>query len=120
MIKGRFIIHLLFMAAILALQPAPAATPAETSTAQPAGPSAQTLGILEGALNYCAPIDPASADRLRGLIKQLTDGADDEQLAKLRQSDAYRGTYDSVMEFTSKIAPPNAKKFCASAGLGDK
>ena len=39
---------------------------------------------MESALNYCANIDPASAQRLRGLIKQMIEGANDEQLAKVR------------------------------------
>ena len=125
MIKGRFVFQLIVIGTVLALQPAPAATPDEASAPEAtapiaAAPNAQTLGIMESALNFCATIDRASAERLRGLIEQSIEGANDEQLAKLRQSDEYRGTYDSVMQFTSKIEPLNAKKFCASAGVGDK
>jgi hypothetical protein len=108
MIKGRFVIQLFFIAAVLALQVAPAATPGEASTAEVAAPNAQTLGIMESALNFCATIDQAAAERLRELIKVSIAGANDEQLAKVRQSDEYRGTYDSVTQFTSKIEPPNA------------
>ena len=120
MIKGRFVIQLFVIGTGLALQPAAAATHDETDVAPAAAPNAQTLGIMESALNYCANTDPASAQRLRGLIKQLIEGANDEQLAKVRQSDEYRGTYDSVAQFTSKIEPLNAKKFCGSAGVGGK
>jgi hypothetical protein len=119
-INGRFVIQLFVIGTGLALQPAPAATHDETNVAEAAAPNAQTLGLMESALNYCADIDPASAQRLRELIKQLADGANDEQLAKVRQSDEYRATYDSVTQVTSKIEPPNAKPFCASAGVGGK
>jgi hypothetical protein len=115
MIKGRFVIQLFVIATVLGLQAAPAATPEETSAPESKAPNAQTLGIMESALKYCANIDTASADRLREMVKQLTDGANEEQLAQARQSDEYRGTYDSVTQVTSQIEPPNAKEFCASA-----
>jgi hypothetical protein len=73
----------------------------------------QALAVAEGAMNYCAPIDPTAAARLRQMIQQLMQGAGERQLAEVRNSDEYRKTYDSVADFTAKIDPHNAKRFCA-------
>ena len=62
---------------------------------------------------YCSSIDPAAADKVRQVIKQLKQGASNQQLAEVRNSDEYRKAYDSVSEFTGKIDPHQAKQFCA-------
>jgi hypothetical protein len=76
-------------------------------------PNPLALGVAEGVVNYCAPVDAASADKVRQVIKQLVQGASEQQLAEVRKSDDYRKAYDSVGDFTSKIDPHNAKRFCA-------
>jgi hypothetical protein len=78
-------------------------------------PNAHALAVAESALSYCAPLDPAAAEKIRRLITQLAHGANEKQLAELRSDDEYRKTYDSVVEFTGKIDPRNAKRFCAQA-----
>jgi len=47
------------------------------------------------------------------MIKQLVQGASEQQLAEVRNSDEYRKAYDSVVDFVSKIDPRNAKQFCS-------
>ena len=76
-------------------------------------PNPQALGIAESVSNFCSPIDAGAADRLRQLIKQLVQGANDKQLAEVRNSEEYRKAYDSVVEFTGKIDQHNVRKFCA-------
>lgn len=76
-------------------------------------PNPQALGIAESVSNFCSPIDAGAADRLRQLIKQLVQGANDKQLAEVRNTEEYRKAYDSVVEFTGKIDQHNVKKFCA-------
>jgi hypothetical protein len=78
-------------------------------------PNAQALGVAESVVSYCGSIDPAAADQVRQMIKQLVQGASEEQLAEVRNSDDYRKAYDSVGDFTAKIDPHNAKTFCAEA-----
>lgn len=85
-----------------------------------AAPNAQALAIAEGMVNYCAPIDPAAADKVRQLIKQLMQGASEQQLVEVRKSDEYRKAYDSVGDFTAKIDPRNAKKFCSESPLAHR
>jgi hypothetical protein len=80
----------------------------------------QALGVLESAVNYCGPIDPVAADRLKQKIKQLVQGASRHQLAEVRNSDEYRKAYDSVVDFVGKIDPRNAKRFCSENSLERK
>lgn len=88
---------------------------ASLAQAEAPPPNAQALGVAESALNYCAPLDPAAAERIRQMIKLLVQGVGDQQLAEVRQSDQYRKAYESVADFTAKIDPHNTKQFCAEA-----
>jgi hypothetical protein len=83
-------------------------------------PNGQALGVAESALNYCGPIDPVGADRLRQIIKQLVQGASEQQLAEVRNSDEYRKAYDSVVDFVGKIDSHNAQRFCAETPVKRK
>ena len=83
-------------------------------------PKGQALGVAESALTYCAPLDPVAADGLRQRIKELVQGASDQQLAEVRSSDEYRKAYDSVVDFVAKIDPHNAKRFCAETSTRRK
>jgi hypothetical protein len=76
-------------------------------------PSARVLGVAESALNYCGPLEPVAAERLRHRIRQLVQAASEQQLAEVRNSNEYRKAYDSVVDFVAKIDPHNAKRFCA-------
>lgn len=83
-------------------------------------PNAQALGIAEGVINYCGSVEPASADKVRQVISQLVQGASEQQLAEVRKSDEYRKAYDSVGDFTAKIDPRNAKRFCSESLAASK
>jgi len=74
----------------------------------------------ESVINYCGPIDPAATDRLRQMIKQVVQGASEQQLAEVRKSDEYRKAYDSVVDFVGKIDQHNAKQFCSEAPIERK
>jgi len=54
------------------------------------------------------------------VLKMLAQGASEQQLAEVRQSEEYRTGYESVAEFTAKIDPHNATKYCADAVAGAK
>lgn len=80
---------------------------------EPPAPTARLLGVTESILNYCGPREPSAAARLRQKIKQLVEGASEQQLAEVRQSDDYRKAYESVVDFAAKIDEHNVKRFCA-------
>ena len=83
-------------------------------------PSPAALGITESVLQYCGPLDPTAAARLRQKIKELEQGASEQQLAEVRKSDEYRNAYDSVVDFVGKIDQHNAKRFCADTPVAPK
>ena len=85
-------------------------------SADGSAPNARVLGVAESALNYCGPLEPVAAERLRHRIRQLVQGASEQQLAEVRNNDEYRKAYDSVVDFVAKIDPHNAKRFFAETG----
>jgi hypothetical protein len=66
-------------------------------------------------LNFCAPIDPTAAARLRQKIAKLLQGASPSQLTEVRNSDEYREAYDAVSEFAGKVDSHNVARFCAES-----
>ena len=70
--------------------------------AQADGPAlnAQTLGFTESVLNYCGPIEPALALKLR---------------AEARNSDEYRKAYDSVSELVARVDQHDARRICSAS-----
>jgi hypothetical protein len=82
-------------------------------------PSARALGVDEGMLNFCAPKDPAAAERLGHKIRGLLEGSSPQQVSELRNSEEYRKAYDAVSEFAGKIDAHNVARFC-SESAGDR
>lgn len=75
-------------------------------------PNAHVLGVAESVLNYCAPLDPPAAARMRTIIEQLVRGVSPQQLSEVRESDEYRKAYEAVVEFVGKIDPHNTRRVC--------
>jgi hypothetical protein len=73
---------------------------------------ARALGIAESMLKYCARVDAADAGRWRQQAKQITQGAPEREIARLRASGEYRAAYVSVTDFVGKVATQNAKRAC--------
>ena len=74
----------------------------------------QSLGITDSILAYCGRLDPATAGKIRERIKQLEDGASEQQLAAIRDSEEYHKAYDSMADFVSKVDEHNAKRVCSA------
>lgn len=81
---------------------------------------AHALGVAESALKFCEPLEPATSKKIRERIKQLAQGASEQQLAAARHSDEYQKAYASVVDFTGKVERKNAKRFCAQAGRAQR
>ena len=94
---------LLVLAAILA--------PALVLADEPV-PQAQSLATVETVLDHCAKLIPAGADRFREQAKQLTQGASEEVLNKVRKSEEYLASRDSTLESLAKVGEKEAKKAC--------
>jgi hypothetical protein len=83
-------------------------------------PNAEALGVAESTLNYCGPLEPAAADRLRQMIKSLVQGASEQQLAEVRKSDEYRKAYASVVDFVARGDRRSARRFCSESPIDRK
>ena len=59
-------------------------------------PDAHSLGTIEGIFNKCSEIDPAHAGEYRDRAKKATEGASDNAVSAIRDSDAYKEAYESV------------------------
>ena len=77
--------------------------------------NASMLGMTESILQYCGPLDPAAAAKLREKIIQLVQGASEQQLAQVRNSDEYRKAYDSVVDIVGKVDERDATRICSES-----
>jgi hypothetical protein len=93
--------------------------------AQPAGASepvvsAQALGQVEALLSYCSSIDSATAAKFQERVKLLLQGASEEALAKMRKSDEYQQSHDSMTDLFGKFDPESGRQACAQYLAIDK
>jgi LmbE family N-acetylglucosaminyl deacetylase len=78
-------------------------------------PDAKSLAMTEAILEYCAKIDPTYASDYEKRVVLVTNGANEEALAKLRKTDEYRLTHDSAVDSLAKVKEQEAKKACSQA-----
>jgi hypothetical protein len=78
-----------------------------------AAPDATVLGTTEAILEHCAKIDPTAAAKYQERVKLLVQGADEQKVAEIRKSDAYRQAYDSTTARVGESDPETARRACA-------
>jgi hypothetical protein len=78
-------------------------------------PDAKSLAMTEAILDHCAKVDPAQASNYHKRVELVTQGASEETLAKVRQTDDYQQAHDSAVESLAKVKEPDAKKACSQA-----
>lgn len=96
-----------------------AALAAPAAAAEPV-PSGLALGTVEALLQYCARVDPASAARYQQLGQLLAQGADEESLAAVRQSEDYRQSYDATTEQVREVGDEATRQTCAQSAAAAK
>lgn len=96
---------------VLGDEPAPQVTPTPEE-AKPV-PEARPLATVEAILDYCARLDAAASDKYRQQAGLVSQGADEETLARIRETDEYRQAHGEMDEFLAKVDARNAKKVCA-------
>jgi hypothetical protein len=87
---------------------------------EPAPPSAQTLGMMEGIVNRCAQVDPKAATRYKEQLKFLTQGASEKTVDEIRKSDEYKQAYDSATDMIGKVPEQEAIRACTAALVANK
>jgi hypothetical protein len=76
-------------------------------------PDAKALAMTEAILDHCAKLDPAHASNYHQRMQLVAQGASEETLAKVRNTDDYQQTHDSAVESLAKVTEQDAKKACA-------
>lgn len=79
---------------------------------EPARPSGQTLGMVEGILSKCAQVDPTDAARYRQQVQMITQGVSAKVAAEVRKSDEYQQSFDAITESLSQVSDADAIQAC--------
>lgn len=88
------------------------------SLAAPAADPATSLAAVDGLLKVCSSVADSHVDLIRQQLAQLEQGKSPDELAKLRGSDAYQSTYQSVTDMLGKMDEKELKAVCAGGGPG--
>ena len=87
------------------------------ASAASGGPDPAALGRAEAVLSYCTKAAPEQLAKPRDQVRELTRGASEQLLARLRRSEEYRKAQQAVQDFVAKVDPHNAERVCSrSAG----
>jgi hypothetical protein len=78
-------------------------------------PDAKSLAMTEAILDHCAKVDPAYASNYQKRVQLVTQGANEETLAKVRKTDEYQQAHDSTVESLAKVKEQDAKKVCSQS-----
>ena len=73
------------------------------------------FGRMEGALDFCAKVNPQSAAKYQEQKKVLVQGASEKEVAEARSSKEYKEGYDSAKDEMGKQPKDQAVKACAAA-----
>ena len=76
------------------------------------------LGKVEGGLDFCAQVDPQSANKYQEKKKAFVQGASAEEVNEARASKEYKDNYQSAADELSKQPKDQAKKSCVAAPEG--
>ena len=82
--------------------------------------SAPALGITEATLDFCARINPQSADQYWQHGKRLVQGVPAKTAAEIRKSEQYRQAYDSTAEQIGNISRQDAMQACVDSLAANK
>lgn len=97
------IYRILFLGAAMAL---PQFAPAEPEV------SNQTLGQVEGVVNFCSQADAKAAPRYKEKAKALIGDLSAEDLAKARKSEEYKTAYEWISGELRKSSKDESSKLC--------
>ena len=82
--------------------------------------TAPALGMTEATLEFCAQVDPQSADRYQEQIKSMVKGVPEKTVAEIRNSDAYLQAHHSVTEKIAKIPRQDVARNCEESLVANR
>jgi hypothetical protein len=75
--------------------------------------SKQGFAQVEATLDFCAGLNPSTAQGFRDYDKNLTKGLSAKELEQARKSEEYQKTYKSITTELGKASKDQAVKACA-------
>ncbi len=118
---GRAVRRLLV--AIVTLQsavPVFAQGPAANAAPAAGAVDARTLGLRESEVKYCVSHDPSAADSVQARLGPMLRDVGEEQLARVRRSDAYQSAFDAETAFLQRVDDRNAARVCEGTAIRHK
>jgi hypothetical protein len=73
----------------------------------------QSLGQIEGVLNFCAQADPQAASKYQEVKKVLAGDATVQEVAEARKTQEYKDAYQEISDRSAKLPKENAVKACS-------
>jgi hypothetical protein len=86
------------------------AIPELAAAAEPPAPA--DLGQLESILDSCSAAKPKEAERYKKQREKLTEGVAEKEVTKIRDSDEYKGAYNSIRERFDHASSDEVDKAC--------
>jgi len=87
---------------------------------EPQPVNGQALGMMEGILDKCAQVDTKAAADYRQRVAMLTQGASEDAVAEIRQSDEYKRSYASITESLAQVSEPEVMQACNYSLAGNR
>ena len=78
------------------------------------------FGEIEGNLDFCAQVDPQSAQQYQEGKKQIVSGVPEKEVAEARESQDYKDAYESVSAELAKTPKDKAVEACSAYLQGSK
>lgn len=91
--------------------PAQKVAPAQKEAAAPEN-AALVLAALDGAINFCAKVNPQAEAKYEELRKLLTNNQTDEAVAQIRNSKEYKDAFDKTSKQLGALSNKEALEAC--------
>jgi hypothetical protein len=73
-----------------------------------------TLGKMEGILDFCANADPQAASKYQERKKLIVDDASQKEVADARKTQEYRDGYQGISDELAKVPKDKAVTACSA------
>jgi hypothetical protein len=72
----------------------------------------QALGSVQSTVDFCAQLDPGSADKYQGFSKLVVEGAPGTEVEEVRRTDEYKEAYERVRAQLKDVPKDQAVESC--------
>jgi predicted secreted protein len=76
--------------------------------------SEESLGKIEGILDFCAQADPQGASKYEERKKQIADDASEKEVADARKTQEYKDGYQGISDELAKVTKDKAVEACSA------